>query len=59
MISTAATAGKNGEAAADPDRSSDGGKEDSADDNVNEAKMIGLPNEIELNCAFVGPSSQG
>ena len=58
MISTAATAGKNGEAA-DPDRSSDERKEDSADDNVNEAKMIGLPNEIELNCAFVGPSSQG
>ena len=59
MISTSPTAGKNGEAAADPDRSSDGRKEDSADDNVNEAKMIGLPNEIELNCAFVGPSSQG
>ena len=58
MISTAATAGKNGEVE-DPDRSSDGRKEDSADDNVNEAKMIGLPNEIELNCTFVGPSYQG
>ena len=61
MISTAPTAGKNGEAArrTQIDRATEGRKEDSADDNVNEAKMIGLPNEIELNCAFVGPSYQG
>ena len=59
MISTVA-AGKNGEAVqrtgAVPDRAEEEG---SADDNINETKMIGLLNEIELNCTLVAQFYQG